>query len=124
MKQRVVVIDDDPGVLRAFQLILSPPKFSLTTFDRSEIILDLIRRNKPEVVILDMKMPNEKERMLLQKMKEIDDKIIVIVMTAYTNIMTRKDAFSMGADDYLQKPFDVSSLLSRFFQVIEKDRLI
>jgi DNA-binding NtrC family response regulator len=120
MKEHIVVIDDDQSVLKAFEKVLSAQNFAITIFNRSVCILGMIRRKRPKVVIVDMKIPNENDRELVKRIKQIDKNIVVIIITSYSNILTKRDAFLLGADDYFQKPFEIDALLSRLHQFTSK----
>ncbi|MBN2029690.1 response regulator [bacterium] len=122
VKDGIVVIDDDQSVLKAFEKVLSAQDFSITTYNRSESVLNMIRQKKPKIVIIDMKMSDENNRELMNKIKQIDDNIVIIVMTSYSNILTKRNAYLLGADDYLQKPFEISAMISSLKRLISKER--
>ena len=122
VKDGIVVIDDDQSVLKAFEKVLSTQGFSITTYNRSESVLNIIRQKKPKIIIIDMKMSDENNRELMNKIKQIDDNIVIIVMTSYSNILTKRDAYLLGADDYLQKPFEISSMITSLNRLISKEQ--
>jgi DNA-binding response OmpR family regulator len=118
MKDLIMIIDDDPGIKMAFEKVLTGENFLITTSSNSERLIELIGSKKPRVVILDMKMPGFSGADLLRKIKKSKRKLPVIIMTAYSNMFTEKDAFMLGADAYLKKPFEISTMLLKLRSLV------
>jgi len=120
MKNLIMIIDDDPGVKLAFEKVLTGEDFLIATSSNSERLIDLIGLKNPRAVILDMKMPGYSGADLLRKIKKSNRKLPVIIMTAYSNIFTEKDALMLGADAYLKKPFEINTMLSKLRNLVNK----
>jgi DNA-binding NtrC family response regulator len=120
MKDLIMIIDDDPGVKLAFEKVLTGEDFLIATSSNSERLVDLIGSKKPRVVILDMKMPGFSGADLLRRIKKLNRKLPVIIMTAYSNMFTEKDALMLGADAYLKKPFEISTMLSKLRSLVNE----
>jgi DNA-binding response OmpR family regulator len=120
MKDLIMIIDDDPGIKLAFKKVLTGEDFLISTSSNSERLIDLIGTKKPRVVILDMKMPGYSGADLLRKIKKSNRKLPVIIMTAYSNMFTEKDAFMLGADAYLKKPFEINAMLSKLRSLVNE----
>lgn len=120
MKDLIMIIDDDPGIKLAFEKVLTGEDFLIATSSNSEKLLDLVGSKKPRVVILDMKMPGYSGADLLRKIKKSNRKLPVIIMTAYSNIFTEKDALMLGADAYLKKPFEINTMLSKLRSLVNE----
>lgn len=73
-----------------------------------------------EIAFLDMKMPGYSGADLLRKIKKSNRKLPVIIMTAYSNIFTEKDALMLGADAYLKKPFEINTMLSKLRSLVNE----
>jgi len=120
MKDLIMIIDDDPGIKLAFEKVLTGEDFLIATSSNSERLIDLIGSKKPRVVILDMKMPGYSGADLLRKIKKSNRKLPVIIMTAYSNMFTEKDAKMLGADAYLKKPFEINVMLSKLRSLVNE----
>ena len=103
---KILVVDDEEGSRESFRMILKEYHDIFTAKDGPEG-LDLLRREKPQLVILDVKLPGMDGIDLLQKIKEIDAALPVIVVSGLGTHKTVIDALKMGATDYLAKPIDV-----------------
>ena len=73
----------------------------------------------PDLVLLDIRLPKLNGIEVLKRIKEIDEGIKVILITAYSNLSSRNKAVEYGANDYLTKPFDNNDLLERISKVFE-----
>jgi len=113
MNNLIFVIDEDLGIKIAFEKILKQENFVISTFSRPEKMLSFVKQKKPKVVILNIKIPERAGIELLHQIKKIHPHLPVIVMTAYSNILTEKDSLKFGADDYLKKPFEVETMLTK-----------
>src|SRR5229473_5800682 len=107
---RLLVIDDEADVQYSFQRIFDSPEVELTTASSGEEALRLIPKLKPDLVILDRRMGGIDGLETLRRIRQMDSKLLVILMTAYSTTQTAIEAMKLGAYDYLLKPFDVPKL--------------
>jgi two-component system nitrogen regulation response regulator GlnG len=107
---RLLLIDDETDVQYSFQRIFDSPEIELTTASSGEEGLRLIPRLKPDLVIMDVRMGGITGLETLRRIRQIDSKLLVILMTAYGTTQTAIEAMKLGAYDYLLKPFDVPKL--------------
>lgn len=117
----ILVIDNYSSILKAFENILQQENFSISTSSHPEDALNLISVIKPEVVILDIKINKPDGIKLLIQIKKSFPYLPVFIMTAYSNIITRKIALTYGADEYFVKPFEVEQLLSKLKSLIQSE---
>ncbi len=103
----ILIIDDDEGVLHLFQEILRTEKYTVLTARSGREALELVGRKRPALAILDLKMPDMTGIHILRRIKEQDDNIEVIIITAYGAIRTARMAMRLGAYEYITKPFDI-----------------
>jgi DNA-binding response OmpR family regulator len=120
MKDLILVVDESPAILAGFEKILKKEHFLISKSTQPETVLEIIKSRHPSVVILDMKMPGYSSSELLRQIKKYDRDLPVIIMTAYTNMFTEKDALNLGADAYLKKPFEIGTMLSKLRQLSYK----
>jgi two-component system nitrogen regulation response regulator GlnG len=107
---RLLLIDDETDVQYSFQRIFDSPEVELTTASSGEEGLRLIPRLKPDLVLMDIRMGGITGLETLRRIRQIDSKLLVILMTAYGTTQTAIEAMKLGAYDYLLKPFDVPKL--------------
>ncbi|HEX4645219.1 MAG TPA: sigma-54 dependent transcriptional regulator [Verrucomicrobiae bacterium] len=107
---KLLLIDDEADVQYSFRRIFDSPEIELATAASGEEGLKLIPRFKPDLVIMDVRMGGINGLETLRRIREIDSKLLVILMTAYGTTQTAIEAMKLGAYDYLLKPFDVPKL--------------
>src|ERR1700757_3213114 len=107
---KLLLIDDEADVQYSFRRIFDSPEIELTTAASGEEGLQLIPRLKPDLVIMDIRMGGISGLETLRRIRQIDSKLLVILMTAYGTTQTAIEAMKLGAYDYLLKPFDVVKL--------------
>src|SRR3974390_2891708 len=107
---KLLLIDDEADVQYSFQRILDSPEIELTTASSGEEGLRLLPKLKPDLVIMDVRMGGMTGLETLRRIRQMDTKLLVILMTAYGTTQTAIEAMKLGAYDYLLKPFDVPKL--------------
>src|SRR5271168_2695236 len=107
---KVLLIDDEADVQYSFRRIFDQADIELTTANSGEEGLKIIPRLKPDLVIMDVRMGGISGLETLRRLRQIDSKQMVIMMTAYGTTQTAIEAMKLGAYDYLLKPFDVLRL--------------
>lgn len=107
---KLLLIDDEADVQYSFQRIFNSPEVELTTASSGEEGLKLIPKIKPDLVLMDIRMGGMNGLETLRRIREIDSKLLVILMTAYGTTQTAIEAMKLGAYDYLLKPFDIPKL--------------
>jgi two-component system nitrogen regulation response regulator GlnG len=107
---KLLLIDDEADVRYSFQRIFDSQEIELTTAASGEEGLRLIPKLKPDLVIMDVRMGGISGLETLRRIRQIDAKLLVILMTAYGTTQTTIEAMKLGAYDYLLKPFDVPKL--------------
>jgi two-component system KDP operon response regulator KdpE len=109
---RVLVIDDEPQILRALRTILTEKKFQVTIASRGEEGLALAAANPPDIVILDLGLPDMDGIEVCAHLREWTQ-VPIIVLSVRDNERDKVAALDKGADDYLSKPFGIEELLAR-----------
>src|SRR6266478_2303842 len=107
---KLLLIDDETDVQYSFQRIFDSPEIELTTASSGEEGLKIIPKLKPDLVMMDVRMGGITGLETLRRIRQIDTKVLVILMTAYGTTQTAIEAMKLGAYDYLLKPFDVPKL--------------
>ena len=103
----VWIIDDDRSIRWVFEKALARENIAFKTFSSAQEALAELDTGTPQVVVSDIRMPGKSGLELLQKAKERQANLPVIIMTAYSDLESAVSAFQGGAYEYLPKPFDV-----------------
>jgi two-component system KDP operon response regulator KdpE len=108
----VLVIDDEPQILRALRTILTEKQFKVTTASRGEEGLALAAAHVPDVVILDLGLPDMDGLEVCSRLRQWTQ-CPIIVLSVRDSELEKVAALDRGADDYLTKPFGIEELLAR-----------
>jgi len=106
---RILVVDDELGPRESLRMLLKPA-YQITTADSGRAALQMLAQIRPDVVILDIKMPEMDGLEVLRRVKRADPTIEVVMITAYASLETVKLALTHGAFEYLIKPFSRQDL--------------
>ncbi len=123
-KFKVLVIDDEESMRDSCCMILDKEGFETDSAKNGILGLEKVESDKPDFVIIDLKMPRMSGQEVLKKVKEIDPDIIPIVITGYATVESAVDAMKKGAYDFLPKPFSPEELRIIMRRGLERKKLI
>jgi DNA-binding NtrC family response regulator len=109
--KKVLIVDDEFLIRYSLQNLIEREGFSVITADSGLHALQQFEQEKPEIVILDIRLPDSNGLVLLKTMKEINPSVTVVMVTACPDIQSSVEAIKMGAFDYLDKPIDFEKLI-------------
>jgi two-component system nitrogen regulation response regulator GlnG len=112
----LLIVDDEPSILLAFRRVFRDASVTLLTADSAGEGLALARKHHPDVVILDIQLPDQSGLEVLVKLRELDARSPVIFISGKSTTDTAIEAMKLGAYDYLLKPLELTQLR----QVIER----
>ena len=120
---KILVIDDERGPRESLRMVL---KYDYEVFlaERVDGGIELLREKKPDLVIMDIRMPEKSGIEGLQEIREIDPNVSIIMLTGYGDLETAQKAIRFGANDYLQKPFDVNEIQKTIKKYVDLAKLI
>ena len=118
----ILVVDDEPAVLETLEFILDKD-FKVLTAKSGKEALEKINQGSIDLVFLDINLPDMDGMEVLQKIKETDENLLVIMATATEKARTVVQALQMGACNYLAKPFDVEEVVAVAKKAIEHEKL-
>ncbi len=104
MNELILIVDDEPGILTTLSQILADEGYRTVTTTSGEEALHLFRERRPEVVFLDIWLPDWDGLETLQALRDVDSHAMVIMMSGHGTSETAVKAIKMGAHDYLEKP--------------------
>ena len=108
----IMVVDDDPGVRKLLKHCLEPEGYDVITAPDGNAALALMGKCQPDLVVLDILMPGLNGFEVLELIRQHSD-IPVIMLTGNQEVTAVRDALTLGADDYLRKPFHPRELVAR-----------
>jgi signal transduction histidine kinase len=108
-RPKVLVIDDELGPRESISYLLQD-EFEVMAVDRVDRGLALVAHEAFAVVVMDIRMPQKNGIQGLEELRKIDSDVAVIMMTGYGALASAQAAISLGASEYLKKPFDVDVL--------------
>jgi len=109
-KVKIVVVDDEHLIRWSLEQNLKKQGYDVLTAGNGEDALKIIRDEQPDLVLLDIQLPGISGMQVLEKVKEFDEEIIVIMVTAHGGLETAVNAMRMGAHDYINKPFNLDEM--------------
>jgi DNA-binding NtrC family response regulator len=119
----ILLVDDDPLILKTQSAILRDKGFNVTTAQNGNEAIELIKIRHFDLIITDLVMGEIDGIEVLQKAKEINPEIAVIILTGYGDLKSAIDALRLNAADYLLKPCEAEEILFRVNQALEKMEL-
>jgi nitrogen regulation protein NR(I) len=119
----LLVIDDEAGVRFSLKRTLTSPEVEVETAETARLGLEVLKRKLPDVVLLDVRLPDMSGLDALSEIRKIDQRLPVVVITAHGTTDTAIEATKRGAFDYLLKPFDLPTLRAVVTRAIEASRL-
>jgi PAS domain S-box-containing protein len=116
---RVLVVDDEIGPRESLRMLLKP-SYQIAVADSGRAALEQIPVFQPDLVIMDIKMPEMDGLEVLRRIKQLDASIEVVMITAYASLETVKTALTHGAFEYLIKPFSRLDLESSVRRAVQR----
>ncbi len=110
---RVLVVEDDPGILRTVADNLRFEQYDVITAADGETAYVLQQQHQPDLIVLDLMLPRMSGVELCHRLRAEDVQVPVLVLTARGEEVDRVRGLDMGADDYVIKPFSVPELMAR-----------
>jgi nitrogen regulation protein NR(I) len=107
---KILVVDDDADIRRAFRRNLESETLQVVEAATAGDAIGMVARERPTLVVMDIRMGTANGLDTLRKLRELDAKLLVIMMTAYGTTQTAIEAMKIGAYDYVLKPLEVPKL--------------
>ena len=120
----LLIVDDEQSYRQLLNLVFEGDGYSIRTAMNGREAVELLQEEPADVIITDVRMPDMDGIELLRAVREFLPDIGVILMTAFATVDTAREAFKLGADDFIQKPFDVEELKIIVKKAFERQALI
>lgn len=121
LKPTLLVVDDEEGPRQSLRIVFKNDYNVLLATNGLDAI-ELIRNNAVDVTVLDIMMLGMSGVETLKEIKQVDPSVEVIMLTAFETIETARQALRHGASDYLNKPFDISTMRAAVAHAVQKHR--
>jgi two-component system, OmpR family, KDP operon response regulator KdpE len=109
----VLVVDDEPAIRRFLRTSLDAQGYRVSESEDGDEALDAIRRNPPDVVVLDLGLPRLDGFEVIRRLRGAGSTIPIVVLSSRGDETGKVEALDLGADDYITKPFGIDELLAR-----------
>ena len=109
IQSRMLIVDDEPLILGVLSDHFKP-SYRVETATSGAEALTAVRRERPDIMFLDIRMPHMSGIDVLKEIRTIDPTIAVVMVTALEHVATAKEAIKIGAVGYVLKPFDLRHL--------------
>ena len=119
MDGKILVVDDEPLYQRLLKVNLETEGFEVITASNGETAVELVASQKPQLVVLDIMMPKLDGIATCERIRQFSN-VPVIMLTAKGEENDRVRGFTVGADDYVVKPFSVNELVARVHAVLRR----
>ena len=119
----LLVVDDEPNIRYSVETGLRSEQLSVTTVDCGRAALDAVRNIRPDAVLLDVHLPDMSGLDVYREIRQIDPRLPVVIMTAFSTTQMAIEATKAGAYDYLAKPVDLRVLKETVDRALELSRL-
>ncbi|MGQ0542278.1 MAG: sigma-54-dependent transcriptional regulator [Blastocatellia bacterium] len=120
----ILIVDDEQSYRQLLSLVFEGDGHIIRTAMNGREALESLKKESADVIISDVKMPDMDGIEMLRAVRESLPDLGVILMTAFASVETAREAFKLGADDFIQKPFDVEELKLIVKKTLEKQALI
>jgi DNA-binding response OmpR family regulator len=113
VKNKILIVEDDKSILDGLRDLLVSEQYEVETAVDGEQGFALYKSFAPDLILLDVMMPGVSGYDLCRQIRSIDNKVMIIMLTAKSQEVDKVVGLELGADDYIVKPFGVSELLAR-----------
>jgi len=111
-RRKILIIDNEPALLDVFADNLAAKGFEVHVADDGDLGLELVERVRPDLVLLDVRMPRLDGFAVLREIREIDPDVAVLMMSADASEQRARQALDEGATGFITKPVEVDDLVA------------
>jgi DNA-binding response OmpR family regulator len=122
MAEKIVVIEDDPSILRGLQLNLGMEGYLVRSASDGETGLALARTEQPDLVVVDVMLPRLGGLEVVREIRAADPDLPILILSAKGHESDKVAGLQFGADDYLVKPFGLKELIARIDALLRRRR--
>ena len=118
---KILVVDDEPNILLSLEFLMQQAGFEVTTADNGQSALAQADRETPDLVLLDISLPDISGFEVLERLREESRfaRLPIIMLTAHGREVEREKGLALGADDYITKPFSTQALVEKVTRLVD-----
>lgn len=120
--ETILIVEDDLGIRKALQMNLGIEGYRVLVAEDGEIALRLCRQEMPHMLLVDIMLPRIGGIEVIRELRQMDQDIPILVLSAKDQEADKVLALSLGADDYMTKPFGLAELLARVRAALRRGR--
>ncbi|MGE5397566.1 MAG: response regulator [Chitinophagales bacterium] len=122
MSQKILVVDDQKGVRRLLEELFVREGYQVTIAVDGKESLEIVKNDPPDIILMDMKMPNMSGLEASQEILNINPNMPIILMTAYGEMEVVQRALELGVKRYITKPFDIVVMRNLVKEILSERR--
>ncbi len=119
-KTKILYVDDEEALRILVKSQLTLEGFDMETADDGDTALEMLKNNKYDLILLDIRMPRVDGVEVLKNLKQSGSQTRIIMLTAVTELSSAIDSLKLGANDYITKPYDIEDLLGCISRVLSR----
>lgn len=113
MRAVIYIVEDDKELLKLLKTIVNDNGYLAQTFEKGSLLLSSLEKNTPDLVILDLVLPDIDGESLCREVRKNFPDLPIIILTSKSSVSEKVQVLNLGADDYITKPFNSDELLAR-----------
>ena len=117
---KILVLDDETGTCEQLRDFFSYRGYKVFGATEGEEAVSIIKKEKPQILLLDIRMPGINGLEVLKQAKEINDKAKVVIITALAEEDKKSEALKLGADEYIAKPFSYEKIEGLIIKMVNE----
>ena len=117
--KKVLIVDDDPNIVEVLRLYFDKDGFAVVSCFTGDKAIETFQASDPNIVVLDLMLPGKDGYDICREIRKISS-VPIIMLTARTDILDKVVGLELGADDYVEKPFEPKELLARVKAVLRR----
>ncbi|OIQ21515.1 response regulator transcription factor [Lacinutrix sp. MedPE-SW] len=121
-KTTILLAEDEPALGQIIKESLETRNFNVLLCENGEIAIETYNLQKPELLVLDVMMPKKDGFTLAKEIRETDNEIPIIFLTAKSQTQDVVEGFHIGGNDYLKKPFSIEELIVRINNLLKRTK--
>jgi DNA-binding response OmpR family regulator len=118
--KQILVVDDEPHLIRSLTFILSKEGFEIATAVDGEEVLKKVSERKPDLIFLDIMLPKKNGYEVCTQIKQTPElqSIYIIMLSAKGGAIVKENALKAGANEFISKPFNLHEVVNRVKQIL------
>ncbi len=121
---KVLVVEDDPALRKLFCTVLNKNGYKSIEAKDGDSALDILYREYIDLIISDIMMPNMDGYTLTKLIRESNNNVPILMITAKETFSDKQEGFRVGTDDYMVKPIDVNEMILRVGALLRRSQII